>query len=293
MIISLDIGATKIIYALLDDNLKIIKKIKIATQIKKGRDFVLQNFYTIIKNNWHRDVKKICIGFAGKTNFQKGTIIEAINFTKDFKNIHLKKFLEDRFKIPVFLSNDAQCFVLGEAIFGAGKNFNNILGFTLGTGIGVGITINKKIYYGAHYSISELGHSIIIKKNGFKCACGKRGCFESVASGTALEKYYKILTKKKKTGIEINKEALQNKKTAQKAILKVAKNLGIGLAYFINIFDPEIIILGGGLSEIKMLYKPAIAETKKHLINKSLFKIPIVKSKLKENAIILGATQLT
>ncbi len=193
----------------------------------------------------------------------------------------------------MFLSNDAQCFVLGESIFGAGKKFNVVLGFTLGTGIGVGITINKKIYYGAHYLISELAHSAIIEKNGLKCHCGKYGCFEAAASGTALEKYYKILTKKQKTSVEIYKEALQNKKLAQRAILKIAKNLGIGLAYFINIFDPDVVILGGGLSEIKMLYKPTIIETKKHLTNKSLFKIPVIKSKLGENATILGAAALT
>jgi predicted NBD/HSP70 family sugar kinase len=291
MLISLDVGASKIICAFVDDNLK-LKKIKIATQTKKGKHFVLQNIFDVIKKNWNKDVKKICIGFAGRIDIKKGVIIEALNFTKNFKNIYLKKILEKEFKVPVFLSNDAQCFTLGESIFGAGKKYNVILGFTLGTGIGAGIIINKKSYYGAHYLISEISHHVIIEKNGLKCNCGKRGCFEAAASGIALEKYYKILTGKEKTSIEINMEALQNKKIAQKAILKVAKNLGIGLAYFINIFDPNIVILGGGLSEIKMLYKPAIIEMKKHLANKSLFKIPIVKSKLGEDAIILGAAKL-
>ncbi len=292
MIISLDIGATKTICALIDDNFKIIKKIKIATQTEKNKDFVLQNISEIIKKIWNKKVKKICIGFAGKTNSKKGIIIKAINFSKDFKNISFKKNLEKEFKIPVFLGNDAQCFTLGESVFGAGKNFNIVLGFTLGTGIGLGMTINKKTYCGAHYLISELAHHIIIEKNGLKCNCKKRGCFEASASGTALEKYYKLLTKKKKTGIEIAKEALKNKKIAQKVILKIAKNLGIGLAHFINIFDPDIVILGGGLSEIDMLYKPAINEMKRHLANKDLSKIPVIKSKLGENAILLGASML-
>ncbi len=292
MIISLDVGATKIICCLIDDNFKIIKKIKIAAQVEKGKNFILQNIFDVIKKAWNKNVKKICIGFAGRIDCKKDVVISATNFPKDFKNIFLKKILEKEFKIPVFLSNDAQCFVLGESIFGAGKNYKIVLGFTLGTGIGIGITINKKIYYGAHYLISELAHNVIIEKNGLKCHCGQRGCFEAAASGIALEKYYKILTKKQKTSIEIYKEALQNKKLAQKAILKVAKNLGIGLAYFINIFDPDVVILGGGLSEIKMLYKPMIAEIKKHLTNKSLFKTSVIKSKLGEDAIILGAAAL-
>ena len=291
MIISLDIGATKIICCLVDNNFKIIKKTKIATQIKKDANSILQNIFEIIEKNWNKNVKKICIGIAGQIDLKKGILIESVNFPKNFKNIYLKKILEEKFKIPVFLANDAQCFVLGESIFGAGKKQNIVIGITLGTGIGIGITINKKIYCGAHYLMSELSHHIIIKNNGPKCNCGNRGCFESVASGTALEKYYKILTKNKKTGIEINKEAIKNK-TAKKVILKIAKNLGIGLSYLLNIFDPDIIIIGGGLSEIKMLYKPTIAETKKHLMNKGLFKTPIIKSKLGENAAILGATML-
>ncbi|MFH1838031.1 MAG: ROK family protein [Candidatus Kuenenbacteria bacterium] len=294
MIISLDVGATKIICCLINDNFKIIKKIKVATQIEKNKKIVLQNICNIIKKIWNKNkkIKKICIGFAGQIDYKKDIVINATNFSKDFKNIPLKKILEKKFKIPVFLNNDAQCFVFGESIFGAGKKFNTILGFTLGTGIGTGITINKKVYFGAHYLISELQHNIIIEQNGLKCNCGKQGCFEATASGTALEKYYEILTKEKKTSVEINKEALKNKKLAKKAILKIAKNLGIGLAHFINIFDPDIVVLGGGLSEIKMLYKPAIFEMKKHLANKSLFKIPVVKSKLGENAIILGAAIL-
>ncbi|MBI4652681.1 ROK family protein [Candidatus Kuenenbacteria bacterium] len=292
MLISLDIGATKIICALVDDNFKIIKKIKIITYAKKGKKFVLQNIFEVIKKFWNKNVEKICLGFAGKIDSKKGIIIRETNFFGDFKNTPLKKILEKEFKVPVFLGNDAQCFVLGESIFGAGKNFNNVLGFTLGTGIGVGITINKKSYCGAHYLISEIAHHIIVEENGLKCNCGNRGCFEASTSGIALEKYYKILTKEKKTGIKIYEEALKNKKLAKKAILKVAKNLGIGLAHFVNIFDPDIVVLGGGLSEIKTLYKPAIVEMKKHLADKDLFKIPVVKSKLGENAIILGAAKL-
>jgi len=209
-----------------------------------------------------------------------------------FKNIKIKKILKKKFKIKTSLDNDARCFTLAESIFGIGKKYCHIIGITIGTGVGSGIIIDKKIYRGKNNTAGEIGHMTIDASSPFKCSCGKFGHFEALCSGKALVNFYKHLTGKTKNVFEIEKLAKLGDKNAKKTNALVAKYLGLGLANIINIFNPEIIIVGGGIAKIKELWQPALKEPKKEVMYDSLRDTKIIKTNLNEDAGILGAAML-
>ncbi len=292
-VIGLDIGATKIAAGLLTESGKIIKKFILPTGAKKGKTTILENIIQAIKNVWHPWVKAVGIGMAGQCNFKTGVFLSGPNFPKNFKNIKIKKILEKKFGVPTSLDNDARCFTLAESVFGAGKGYSNVIGLTLGTGVGSGIIINKKIYRGKDNSSGEIGHMTIDASSPYICGCGNLGHFESLCSGKAMINFYKHLTGKTKNTFEIEKLAKKGEKEAKKVNILISKYLSIGLANIIHIFNPEIIIIGGGLAKIEEIWRPALQSVKKRLIYKSLKNTKIIIAKLGDNAGIFGAALLT
>jgi len=288
--IGLDVGASKIAAGLILGK-NIVKKTKLETQVEKGKKQILDNIVSAIEAIFIPKVKGIGIGIAGQVNQQKGILVSSPNFGKSFKNIELKKILEKTFKKPVKLENDANCFTLGEAIFGQAKNCDNVIGLTLGTGVGGGIVINKKIYHGRDGLAGELGH-MTIKDNGLVCSCGQKGHLEAYASGTAMIKLYQKLTGQKKSAFFVEEQFKKRDKNATKVFQIMNQCLAIGLANIINIFNPEIIILGGGLAKIKPLIQPASKMAKQKVVYPQLNKTKIVVSKLKSDAALLGAAAL-
>lgn len=288
-IIGVDLGASKINAALIYKG-RILKKVKSYTQSRKGTSKIIENLIQTIKKVWDRKVKKIGIGVAGIVDFKKGILKESPNFSSSFKNIPLKKILEKNFKVLVKVENDADVFTLGETILGQGKNYNIVLGVTLGTGIGGGLVINQKIYHGLSYSSLEIGHHTIVSDSEIKCSCGKKGHFEALASGSALVNFYKNLTGQKKDTFEIEKLALRNNKKALLAFKETSYYLALGLANIITILNPQIVILGGGMSRVKILTKPALQLLPKMLPYKSLSKTKIKISRDYEKMALLGAS---
>jgi glucokinase len=290
--IGLDVGATKIAAGLVTRRGKIIKKEIFKTQVQKGKRIILKNIIRAAESVWSPKVSAVGIGMAGQCNFKTGIFLSGPNFPKNFKNIKIKKILENKFKVPASLDNDAHCFTLAESILGAGKNYNDIIGITIGTGIGGGILINKKIYRGKNNTAGEIGHITIDASSPFVCSCGRLGHFEALCSGRAMINFYKRLTGKTKTTFEIQKLAKGGDKEAQKVNSLLSKYLGLGLTNIIHIFNPEIIIIGGGLAKIKELWRPALRKIKRGVIYNSLKQTKILKSKLPEDAGILGAALL-
>lgn len=292
MFIGLDVGATKIAAGLVVKQGKILKKKILKTEVWKGKKVILTNINKAIESVWKPKVQAIGIGMAGQCETKTGTFLSGPNFPKNFRNIKIKKILESKFKVPVFLDNDARCFTLAESIFGVGKNYKNIIGITIGTGIGSGVIIDGKIYRGKNNTAGEIGHQTLDTSPPFRCSCGRRGHFEALVSGKAMINFYKHLTGKTKSTFEITKLAKRGDKTAQNVITLLSKYLTLGLANVIHIFNPEIIVLGGGLAQIEEIWQPALKNLKKELIYKSLRQTKIIKSKLKDKAGILGAALL-
>ncbi|MCM8787368.1 MAG: ROK family protein [Candidatus Omnitrophica bacterium] len=285
--IGIDIGATKIVAGFVSKNRKIIKKLKIKTRADKNK--ITDDLVFLIKKLDPRNkVKKIGVGIAGQVDIKSGRLIFSPNM-KRLKNFELVNFLKNKLKktINIKVDNDANCFAWGEYIFGAGKKYKNMVGLTLGTGIGCGIVIDGKLYHGKSFA-SEAGH-IIVDPYKNKCTCGIKGVLEAYSSGKAIEKKYKKITGKNKTAKEIRKYALKDKKSFDYKICKEAgKYLGIGFASIINMLDPEIIVVGGSIAKSNLILNTAKKESKKYIFYKN-YKPNIVKSKLGEDAGILGA----
>lgn len=289
-IIGIDIGATKIVAGLVSvsKEVKVLKKLKIKTRANKNK--IIDDLVFLIKKlDPKNKVRKIGIGIAGQVDIETGKLIFSPNMKK-LRNFEFIKLLENKLKrdVDIKIDNDANCFALGEYVFGLGGKYKNVVGLTLGTGVGSGIIINGKLYHGKSFA-SEAGH-MIVNLNRNRCTCGIDGVLEAYSSGKAIEKEYNKLTGITKTAKEIRKYALENKKSPDYKICKKAgKYLGIGLASIINILDPEIIVIGGSIAKSDLILNIAKKEARKYIFYKN-YKPKIVKSKLGEDAGILGAT---
>ncbi|MFH1390361.1 MAG: ROK family protein [Candidatus Margulisiibacteriota bacterium] len=198
----------------------------------------------------------------------------------------MKKILEKEFSRPVFIDNDANCAALAEARFGAGVGRRHFIYITVSTGIGGGIIINGQLYRGANGSAGEFGH-MIIDSQGLTCGCGNVGCFEAMASGTAVRKRAGM------DGASVELAARQGDKKALAVINETAHYLAIGISNLVNIFNPELVILGGGVSKMReLLLNPVRKEFKKYALYLPAKSVKIVRAKLGTNAGILGAAAL-
>lgn len=254
MTIGIDIGGINIKGVLLKGN-RVIAKIKVSTKSKTNKKIILGRVFECIEDLLKKGkVNKIGIGVAGPIDFKEKKVLNPPNVT-GLKNVYLVKEVQNKFKIRTILDNDANCFALAETLLGAGKGKSLVVGLTLGTGIGGGIVMNKKLLYGADGSAGEIGH-MIIKTDGRKCSCGNKGCLE-------------VSFKKDK------------------------KYLGIGLANIVNILNPDIIVIGGGVSNLgEKLLKPARKEMKKRILSPLAKNTPVVRTKLGEFSGAIGAALL-
>lgn len=288
MIIGIDLGGTKIAGVLCTPSGKVLMDVQIPTEAKKGKKHVIENIRKAIhmlKTSQKVKIKAIGIGAPGPIIYEKGIVVEAPNLP-GWKKVHLKEILEKDYKVPVFVDNDANCAALAESWFGAGKFAQHFIYITISTGIGGGIIINKKLYRGAIGAAGEFGH-MVIDINGPKCACGKYGHLEALASGTAIKRLTGL------DAISAHLAAHQGDKKAKEALKKASYHLAIGFANLANIFNPELIIVGGGLSNMwEHLVLPAKKELKNHALTLPAKSVKVVRAKLKANAGVLGAAVL-
>ncbi len=263
--IGIDIGGTSIKGAFVTDkgeilhrfSLKVSKDSPFEVEIKKLSDLINKE---IKDNHLEGKIKGIGIGNPGIMDMDEGLIIESPNLPS-WNNHNLKKEIEKHVGIPVKLNNDANVAALGEAKFGSGHKYKDLIMITLGTGVGGGVIINGKLFDGHLHQGAELGH-MIIKMNGRECGCGRKGCFEAYASATALIKDTKAMMKRHPESLltviekELNgvdaRNAFMAAKRGDKYGKKLVNNyisyLGEGLLNYCNIFRPEAIILSGGVA---------------------------------------------
>lgn len=275
-IIAVDIGGTKISFGLVEDG-KLKKILKVSTEAEKGPRYIIKK--NIIKNinlMMEKGVRGIGVGCPGPLDYKTGVIFNPPNLPK-WKNIELKKILERRFKVPVKLDNDANVFTLGE------RRAVNMVGITLGSGVGSGLIINNKLYHGNVFA-SELGH-MILKADGSEGSDGIKGSFENYCSGPSIEKRYFEKTKEKRGMKEI---AEMKDKESKEVIDEAAHYLAIALANIKNIFDPNLVVLGGSLSKVDYMINKAIKEMEK-IPYKSKMKVEIAAS---EHSALIGCFRL-
>lgn len=277
MTIGIDLGGTKILTALIDSRGKIVLSDQRATLASEGPDIIIEAMLDSIRNALKQadaspaEIGTIGIAAAGLADSRTGVLYTSPNLP-GWHHVPLRDRIQQSLGIKTFLINDAKAAALGEYRFGAGRGTDYLIYVTLGTGIGGGIVINGKIYGGATGLAGEIGH-MTIDDNGPKCYCGNTGCWEVLASGTAMAREAKRLITsgadtsildltggdiEKVTAEIINTAALNGDRPATELIAWTSHNIGVGLANLINIFNPRLIVIGGGLSKMgDMLLKPA------------------------------------
>ncbi|MCD6471113.1 ROK family protein [bacterium] len=305
-ILAIDLGGTKIAVGLVNFKGKVIKKNVESTEIKKGAQGVIKQILRMgddLLAGFQEKVVAIGIGTAGPLDIKRGLIFFAPNLP-GWHNVQIVKPLKNHFHLPVYFDNDANAAALGEFLFGAGKGTKNMIYLTISTGIGGGIIINKKLYHGRG-NAGEIGH-MIIDPNGPKCRCGNYGCLEAFSSGTAIAREAKKnlkkasliwkLAKGKKKNIDARLvfEAYKNgDKLAQKIILKSLVALGIGLVNITHIFNPDKVILGGGVMKDKKYILPFLRDFVRKKVMFGFKKdIKIEATKLKSDVGLIGAASL-
>lgn len=284
--LGVDLGGTKIEVILLDQNLNIVKRNRVPTP---------QNDYHKILNTIHSlaaeflgGIEDYSIGICTPGAISKKTGLIKNSNTQCLIGKPFKDDLENKFDKKISIENDANCFAIAEATMGAANGFDVVFGVIIGTGVGGGIVINRKIHQGRTNIAGEWGHHTL-HQNGNNCYCGKQGCVETYISGPALEKRWKELTGMSQIMPEILKN-LDNP-NASKWKNEFLENFGFGLANVIDILDPDVIVLGGGLSNINFLYTEG-KNSVYHKVFTDMIDTPILKNKLGDSAGVFGAALL-
>ena len=279
-IIGIDLGGTNIKAGLVDSKGKLIKRYEMPTEAEKGAKQVISNIIFSVEKVKSGRVGGIGIGSPGPMDYKKGVITAPVNLP--FRNVHLKKLIQGKFRIKTMLDNDAKCFTLGESVFGSGKKYKNVVGITLGTGIGGGLVIKRKIYHGRG-NATELGHTTI-KYDGMRAKSNNDGDLEEHIAARGITRIFGS-----KDPHEIYDLALNGSKKAKRTFEKMGSYLGIGLANIMYSFDPDIIIIGGKISNSWRFFSKSMnQEIKKRYFSKPC---PIIRSRLKD-AGVLGAAAL-
>ena len=290
--IGIDLGGTKIEGILLNTHGEEISRKRIPTLREKGYDSILERMVSLIESMRTKSNSDVSIGVCTPGAISPSTGVMKNSNTQCLIGKPLKDDLEDRLDHNVSLENDANCFALAEAVLGAGKGNNVVFGVIMGTGVGGGIILNGKIHRGRHFIAGEWGHHAIVE-NGRECYCGNRGCVETYISGTALEKRWMELTGEKKRMENII--PLFNNDKYRDILLKwkieFLNHFGQALANIVNILDPDIIVLGGGLSNIDFLYEVGKQAVYDHVFS-DVIETSIIKNKLGDSAGVFGAAFL-
>ena len=271
--IGVDLGGTNVRCGLVE-NEKIINLLGKSINSSGTETEILNDIFLLLDDLVSDDIEGIGIGVPSVVDVENGIVYDVYNIPS-WKSVPIKSILEKRYNKPVYVNNDANCFALGEKYFGKAKNYNNIVGLIIGTGLGAGIIINGKLYNGTNCGAGEFGMIPF-----------KDDILEHYCSGYFFKKKYNT------TGEELYKLALNKDEFALNVFREYGKNLGEGIKIILYAIDPEIIVMGGSVSKSFKYFKDALFETISDFgYPKSLEKLKIEVSDV-ENVAILGAVGL-
>lgn len=253
--VGLDIGGTKALAVRMDGDEVVEQSLVKLDRSTRSLDAIGDSIESVFTD----DVEVIGVGIAGLVNFKDGVLVWGPHIPET--DLAIGTAMSDRFGVGVFVDNDANAAALGELRLGAAGGYSNVLFVTLGTGIGGAVIIDGSIYRGGSFA-GEWGH-VQVDRNGVLCDCGKRGCWETLASGPALVRFAtevvtlnpdcslaRILGTHPVTGESVVAAADAGDATARALVTEVGRSLGQGIADLVAIFDPELVVVGGGLGSI-------------------------------------------
>lgn len=310
--IGIDLGGTNIVAGVVDEDYKIVSKASTKTNLPRPEKEIAADMAKVSLEAVKEagldisQIEWVGIGTPGIANSEKGIIEYSCNL--GFDNTPMVEYIREYIDKPVFIENDANAAAYGEFVAGAAKGAQNAVCITLGTGVGGGIIINGKIYSGSNFGGAEIGH-MVIETDGPQCTCGRKGCFEVFSSATGLIRMTKEAMAEDKDSVMHKISAERNgkvtartsfdamrmgDKTAKAVVDKFIKYLATGITNTINIFQPDILCIGGGVcNEGDPLLLPVKALVKEEVYTKNSPKnTEIVIAKLGNDAGIIGAAFL-
>ncbi|NSW91219.1 MAG: ROK family protein [Firmicutes bacterium] len=309
--IGIDLGGTNIAAGLVDENGVIIRKDSIPTLREREYPDILKDMAMLSLKLINeagidiKEVKSIGIGAPGTPDNKNGILLYANNLK--FKNVPMRAEMQKYVNLPILIENDANCAALAESVAGAASDVKHSITITLGTGIGGGIVIDGKVYAGFNGAAAEVGHMTIVV-DGELCTCGRKGCWEAYGSAMALIEQTKKAANENPDSL-INKlvegdlskisaktpfdAAKQGDKTAKKVVDRYLKYVAEGLTNLINIFTPEVLVIGGGVSkEGEYLLKPLREHICRDVYAKDVPQTQLRVAKMGNDAGIVGAAML-
>ncbi len=308
--IGVDLGGTKILAGLVEKETgKVLFEAKNKTKKEKGNEKIgakiLETIDEVLKNSNMplNEISSIGIGLAGQVDRKNGILLNGINL--DCRDFNVKNLIEKKYNIPLYAGNDVEVAALGELKFGAGRGFKDIVCIFVGTGIGSSIVKDGKIHYGASGSAGEIGH-IIVDLNGRACSCGAHGCLEAYASRSAIESRILGAVKKGRTSIitELTKAGSISSKHIKKSldardeivtqyVNEAIEYLSGGIASVINFYNPEVVILGGGLIQsVDEFYLGTIKKARAKALPVPSAVTQFKKAELEDYSGVIGAALL-
>lgn len=301
MYIGIDLGGTNLKGSLFSENFEWVETIVLPSEADKGAGVVIEHIHQLIElllAKSPEQVLSIGIGVPRLLDKEAGISRFSPNFT-NWENVPVTKLVHEKFQIPTFIDNDVRVNLYGEWHFGAGKEKENVVLLTLGTGVGAGIVVDNHVLYGKTGSAGEVGHMNMYRE-GRPCKCGSSGCFSRYVSATGI-----VMTAKEKLGTHpdsllakvedlttkmISDAYDQGDQLAIEIYQETGELLGFGLGNILNLYNPEILIIGGGVSKAgERLLAYARETVAKHSLQISYDTCEIVTASLSDKAGMIGA----
>ena len=307
MLVGIDVGGTNLVAAKVTESGQIVEKASIPVGHSSTEDRLCARIIELahLVASDDKSIRAVGIGFPGLVDNHSGFVIKTPNLP--FGNTPFRKIFQKSWDVPVFMGNDANCAAIGEYWAGAARDCESALVITLGTGIGGGFIHREKLFLGAYSGALEVGH-MIVHPGGLSCGCGSKGCFEQYASATALIRMAQAAMERNRNSLlwELSNEndgrldgrivfqaAKMNDFTAQQVVDQYTSNLALGLSNLINILQPEVTCLGGGISSAdeSLLLNPVREKVRNYLFDKAA-PIRIERAALNNDAGVIGAALL-
>jgi len=311
--VGVDLGGTKILSGVFNHSMETVSSNKLSTKSQRGVEAVIERVARCVKDSVDeadltmKQVAAVGIGAPGAVDFANGTVIFAPNL-EGWKDIPLKKALEKQLGVPVFVENDCNICALGVYVTELKSKPRSMVGIFVGTGIGGGLIVNGDLYSGFCHTAGEIGH-MVLEVNGPKCGCGNKGCLEALASRTAIFQQIKAGIKAGEKTIlsdmlgnnlndlrsgDLRKAIRRGDKFVDRIIEGAAEYIGIATANLVNILNPEVVVLGGGVIEaLADEMMGIIVETAQdYAMPGTLKNVEIVASQLGDSAGITGGAVL-
>jgi glucokinase len=285
--VGVDVGGTKATVVRIDADGAVVARTRAATPADDVPT-LLETMRTAVAEVWAPDVGAIGVGAAGLVETATGRVRYAPNIA--WREVELDELLSG-FDVPVLVDNDCTVAAFGELRAGAGRGVRDFLYVGVGTGIGGGIVSDRRIVHGAHGFAAEIGH-VVVEPDGVRCGCGVRGCWETVASGSALDRLGQERIGPDVTGRDVVEAARAGDAVARQIVEEVGSRLGEGIAGLVNVLDPAIVVVGGGaaVGAGDLLLDPARARARDTIEGGAHRpEVPIVPAILGEDGAAIGA----